>query len=249
MADSSPNDSSRHPASHFATTVWQVVTQAGSAETTQAMVALDQLCRAYWHPLYCYVRRRGHAPNDAQDMVQGFFTEMIAANPFQKLSADKGRFRAFLLAAMNYFMSGDYDHRRAARRGGGAVTFSLDEPAAEKLYLQVPSIALSPEKEFDRRWALAVLERALNALASQYVSGGKQQLFEKLQPFLTDGTGRCDYSKVAAELKMAPNAVAVCVHRLRHRYQELVRAEVSATVAVVGDLEAEMRELIDAIRG
>lgn len=248
MADLTPHHSTRQLSPHFGTTVWQVVAQAGSAETTQAMMALDQLCRAYWHPLYCYARRRGHPAADAQDLVQGFFAELIATNPFQKLSADKGRFRAFLLAAMNYFMSGDYDRRRAARRGGGVACFSLDEPRAEEMYLQAPSIALSPEKEFDRRWALALLERALDALAAQYLSGGKQYLFEKLQPFLTDATGKREYTKVAAELKMAPNAVAVCVHRLRHQYQDLVRAEVAVTVGVLGDLEAEMRELMNAMR-
>lgn len=251
MSDSSTNvsDSSSRPAGHFETTLWTVVLQAGSAETTQSRVALEHLCRAYWHPLYCYARRRGHSSPDAQDLVQGFFAELIASNPFQKLSPDKGRFRAFLLAAMNYYLSGDYDRRKAAKRGGGLALLSLDEPIAEERYLQVPARVLSPEKEFDRRWALAVLERALNALAADQAAPGKQKLFKKLQPFLTDATGKSDYSQVAAELQMASNAVAVAVHRLRQRYQELVRAEVAKTVGASGDVDAEMRELLEAIRG
>lgn len=251
MSDSSTNvsDSTSRPAGPFETTLWTVVLQAGSAETTQSRAALEHLCRAYWHPLYCYARRRGHSAPDAQDLVQGFFAELIASNPFQKLSPDKGRFRAFLLAAMNYFLSGDYDRRSAAKRGGCIAPLSLDEPIAEERYLQAPASILSPEKEFDRRWAMAVLERALNALASDQAALGKQMFFKKLQPFLTDATGRSDYSHVAAELRMAPNSVAVAVHRLRQRYQELVRAEVAETVGVSGDVDAEMRELLEAIRG
>jgi RNA polymerase sigma factor (sigma-70 family) len=251
MPDSSSNlsDSTSRPAGHFETTLWTVVLQAGSAETTQSRAALEHLCRAYWHPLYCYVRRRGHSPPDAQDLVQGFFAELIASNPFQKLSPDKGRFRAFLLAAMNYFLSGDYDRRNAAKRGSGIVPLSLDEPIAEERYLQAHTSTLSPEKEFDRRWAMAVLERALNALAADQAAAGKQKLFDKLQPFLTDTTGKSDYAQVAAELQMATNALAVTVHRLRQRYQQLVRAEVAETVGASGDVDAEMGELLAAMRG
>jgi RNA polymerase sigma-70 factor (ECF subfamily) len=243
------NDSTNRAAGHFESTLWTVVLQAGSEETTQSRAALEQLCRAYWPPLYCYVRRRGHSPPDAQDMVQGFFADLIARNPFQKLSPDKGRFRAFLLAGMNYFLSGDYDRRNAAKRGGGIAPLSLEEPVAEERYLQAPANGLTPEREFDRRWALAVLERALNALAAEQAASGKQMLFEKLQPFLTDATGKGDYSRAAAELQMTPNAVAVVVHRLRQHYQELVRAEVAETIGASGDVDAEMRELLEAVRG
>ena len=251
MSDSTVNvnDSTNRPAGQFETTLWTVVLQAGSTETTQSRSALEHLCRAYWHPLYCYVRRRGHAAPDAQDLVQGFFLDLIESNPFPKLSPDQGRFRAFLLAAMNYFLSGDYDRRNAAKRGGGIAPLSLDEPTAEQRYLQAPASVLSPEREFDRRWALAVLEHALNALAAEQTAAGKQKLFEKLQPFLTDATGRSDYTRVAAELGMAANAVAVAVHRLRERYHQLVRAHVAGTVGASGDVEAEMRELLQAIRG
>ena len=195
------------------------------------------------------IMRRGHEPHAAEDLVQGFFLDLIESNPFPKLSPDKGRFRAFLLASMNYFLSGDYDRRNAAKRGGGIAPLSLDEPTAEQRYLQAPVSVLSPEREFDRRWELAVLEHALNALAAEQTAAGKQKLFEKLQPFLIDATGRSDYSQVAAELEMAANAVAVAVHRLRERYHQLVRASVAGTVGASGDVEAEMRELLAAIRG
>ncbi len=247
MPDSTSSDSSTHLPGHFETTLWTVVLQAGSTETTQSRAALEQLCRAYWHPLYCYVRRRGHAPHDAQDLVQGFFADLIESNPFPKLSPDKGRFRAFLLAAMNYYLSGDYDRRTAAKRGGGVAPLSLDEPTAEERYLQVPASTLSPEKEFDRHWALAVLERALNTLAAEQTARCRQSHFEKLRPFLTDATGKSDYLRVAAELQTTPNAVAVTVHRLRQRYQELVRHIVAGTVGPAGDVDAEMRALLAAM--
>ena len=150
---------------------------------------------------------------------------------------------------MNYFLSGDYDRRNAAKRGGGIAPLSLDEPNSEERYLQAPATALSPEKEFDRRWALAVLERAFNTLAAEQASVGKQLFFEKVQPFLTDATGKCDYSLVAAELHMATNALAVAVHRLRQRYKQLVRAEVAGTVGTVSEVDGELRELLMAIRG
>ena len=249
MSDPTSSDSTTRPAGHFESTLWTVVLQAGSTETTQSRAALEHLCRAYWHPLYCYVRRRGHSIYDAQDLVQGFFADLIEHNPFQRLSPDQGRFRAFLLAALNHFLAGDRDHRHAAKRGSGQPLLSLDDPMAEQRFLQVPAKTASPEQEFDRRWALAVLERALHALAAEQAAASKQRLFEALQPFLIDATGRRDYSQVAVELQIAPNAVAVAVHRLRQRYQELVRAEVAETVGAPGNVEAEMRELLEAMRG
>jgi RNA polymerase sigma-70 factor (ECF subfamily) len=229
--------------------LWTVVLKAGSAETTQSRAALEHLCRAYWHPLYCYLRRRGYSTHDAQDLVQRFFADLIEHNPFQRLSPDKGRFRAFLLAALNHFLAGDRDYRHAAKRGGGQPLLSLDDPQAEERYLQVPAKSASPEREFDRRWALAVLERALRALAAEQAAAGKQRLYEALRPFLTDDTGHRDYSRAGGELRMAPNVVAVAVHRLRRRYQELVRVEVSETVGAATDVESEMRELLEAMRG
>lgn len=233
---------------HFDTTLWHVVLQAGSDETGQSRPALEKLCRAYWHPLYCYARRRGHAPADAQDLVQGLFSDLIAGNSFQRASPDQGRFRAFLLAAMNHYMAGDYDRRQAAKRGGGQVALSLNEPDAEAHLLQVPTGTLSPEREFDRRWALAVLARALDTLAAEQMVAGRRVQFEQLRSFLTDTAERRDYSQVAVRLGVAPNAVAVAVHRLRQRYQELVRAEVAGTVGTLDEVEGEMQSLMAAMR-
>lgn len=235
-------------AGQFETTLWSVVLEAGSHETSQSRPALEQLCRAYWHPLYCYARRRGYQPADAQDLVQGLFKDLIAGNAFHRVSPDQGRFRAFLLAAMNHCMAGDYDRRQAAKRGGGQVTLSLNEPDAEARFLQVASGSLSPEQEFDRRWALAVLARALNTLADEQAASGRGEQFAQLRPFLTDTAQRQDYSQVAGRLGLAPNAVAVAVHRLRQRYQQLVRAEVAGTVGTFNEVEGEMQSLMAAMR-
>lgn len=233
---------------HFQTTLWTVVRRAGSDETALARVALEKLCRAYWHPLYCYARRRGHAPADAQDLVQGLFADLIAGKSFQRVSPDQGRFRAFLLAAMNHYMAGDYDRRQAAKRGGGQVALSLNEPDAEAHLLQVPTGSLSPEREFDRRWALAVLARALDALAAEQTLAGRREQFEQLRPFLTDTAERGDCSQAAVRLGIAPNTVAVAVHRLRQRYQQLVRAEVAGTVGAPDQVDGEMQSLMAAMR-
>lgn len=234
---------------HFQTTLWTVVRQAGSDETALARVALEELCRAYWHPLYCYARRRGHAAVDAQDLVQGLFAELIAGKAFQQLCPSKGRFRAYLLAAMNHYMTGEYDRRRAAKRGGSHFLLSLDASDAEERFLQIPATALSPEREFDRRWALAVLARALETLAAEQSAAGRGRQFDLLRPFLTDLAQRSDYSQAASQLDVTTNAVAVAIHRLRQRYQELVRAEVAGTVSTVSEAEVELRELIMAMRG
>ena len=244
-----PQSASAPPsAGHFQTTLWTVVRQVGSDETVQARGALEQLCRAYWHPLYCYARRSGHTAADAEDLVQGLFADLISGKAFQRVSPDQGRFRAFLLAAMNHFMAGDYDHRHAAKRGGGQAMLSLSEPDAEALYLQVPTGNLSPEQDFDRRWALAVLARALDALAAEQTAAGRREQFEQLRPFLTGTAEHQDYSQVAVRLAITPNAVAVAVHRLRQRYQQLVRTEVAGTVGAPDQVEAEMQSLLSAMR-
>ena len=249
MSDPTPNASTSRPDGLFATTLWTVVLAAGGTGTTQSRQALERLCQTYWYPIYAHVRRRGHSPHDAQDLVQSFFAALIERSPFQQLSPEKGRFRSFLLAALGNFLADERDRRHAAKRGGGQIILSLDETRAEERFTLEPSTDASPEKEFDRRWALAVLERALEALAGEQRAAGKQKTFDHLQPFLTDATSSRDYSEVAAELNMQPNTVAVTVRRLRQRYRELVRAEIAGTVAQPADVDAEMGHLLAAMRG
>jgi DNA-directed RNA polymerase specialized sigma24 family protein len=249
MSDPKPANLSSHPDGGFATTLWTVVLQAGGTGTTQSRAALERLGQLYWFPLYAHARRRGCAPQDAQDAVQGLFAELIERSPFQGLSPDKGRFRSFLLAALDHFLADERDRRNAAKRGGGRVHLSLDEAAAEDHLAIEPAGDASPERDFDRRWALAVLDRALDALEREQAGADKQARFARLRPFLTDTTGNGDYTALARELEMPANSVAVAVRRLRQRYRELVRAGIAETVAHPADVDAEMGHLLAAVRG
>jgi RNA polymerase sigma factor (sigma-70 family) len=249
MPDSTSNASTGQPAGGFATTLWTTVLRAGASESTQSRAALEHLCQGYWYPLYAHARRRGHSPHDSQDVVQGFFADLIERSPFQQLSPEKGRFRSFLLAALDHFMSDERDRRNAAKRGGGRAPLSLDEASAEGRFAHEPAGDSSPERDFDRRWALEVLERAMDALEQEQSQAGKQAMFVRLRPFLTDATDHGDYPELARELEMAPNTLAVTVRRLRQRYRELVRAAIAETVEHPADVDAEMGHLLAAMRG
>jgi RNA polymerase sigma factor (sigma-70 family) len=242
--DRPPNDGS---AAVFAATHWSVVLAAGSTDSQQASAALDALCRAYWFPLYAYVRRRGHGPHDAQDLTQEFFARLLARDFLSGVSPDKGKFRSFLLASLNNFLANEWARSQAAKRGGGQIPLSLDAEMAEGQYQIEPASTLSPEKLYDRRWAVRLLEQAFAALQSEFKSEEKARLFARLKEFLEDGAGAGDYAGAAEALGMTPNAVAVAVHRLRQRYRELVRAAVLQTVAAPEQVEEEVRCLLAAL--
>jgi RNA polymerase sigma factor (sigma-70 family) len=248
MPDATPNPSTERPDGLFTTTLWTVVVQAGSLESSQSRPALERLCQAYWYPIYAHIRRRGYSPHDAQDLTQGFFATLLARCPFQELAPEKGRFRSFLLAALGNYLSDERERNHAAKRGGGRQIFSLDETHAEARFGLEPATERTPEQDFDRHWALTVLERALDLLAREQAAAGKMKQFEKLRVFLTDTTAARDYSEVAAALNLSTNAVAVTVRRLRHRYRECVREEIADTLAQPADAEAEMRHLFEAMR-
>ena len=227
----------------FRTTHWSVVLLAGQADSPEATGALEKLCRAYWLPLYCFVRRQGYGPHDAQDLTQGFFVRLLRLDSFDEVNREKGRFRTFLLAALNHYLSDERDRARAEKRGGTKAILSLDETDAEQRYLQVPASGATPEQTFDQRWALTVLEEALRRLRQDYVNAGRGELFESLSQFLSNEAGIGEYDTLAPKLGMSPGAVGVAVHRLRQRYRELVRLELAQTVASPEDLEQEMNYL------
>ena len=216
---------------------------AGQADSQQAASALEKLCQTYWLPLYGYIRRRGHSPHDAQDLTQGFFVRLLRMNSFVGLSREKGKFRTFLLAALNHFLADQRDHDRAEKRGGGQLVISLNEEETEQRYLQVPSADLTPEKAFDRRWALTVLDEALGRLRHEYATSGKAEIFQHLSGFLSDEASAGDYDTLATKLGMSPGAVGVAVHRLRQRYRECVRLQLAQTVASPEDLGEEINYL------
>jgi DNA-directed RNA polymerase specialized sigma24 family protein len=227
----------------FRTTRWSMVLAAGQPVSPQATEAMEQLCRAYWFPLYVYARRRGQTVHDAQDLTQEFFSRLLRHNTFARLKREKGRFRSYLLSAFQYFMSGEWDRARAQKRGGGRPLISLDADEAETRYALEQATESSPERAFDQRWALTLLEQAMFRLRTEFEAAGKRGHFEALKGFLSRDAADEEYQSVAVLLSMTPSAVAVAVHRLRHRYGELVRNQVAQTVATPAELEEELRYL------
>jgi len=231
----------------FATTHWSVVMLAGVPDSPRVIEALETLCRAYWLPLYTYVRRQGYGAHDAQDLTQGFFVRLLRMNSFAGLSREKGKFRTFLLAALNHFLSDERDRSRAEKRGGGQVIISIDESEAEDRYLQMPNLESEPEKAFDRRWALTVLEQALARVQEEYRGSDRVEIFEHLRIYLSGEASPGDYDTLAPRLGMSPNALGVAVHRLRQRYRECIRLELAQTVARPQELEEEMNYLFTVL--
>ncbi len=228
----------------FSTTHWSVILAAKGSDLRKSQDALEQLCSTYWYPLYAYTRRCGHNPHDAQDLTQGFFARLFEDNFLERVEADKGKFRSFLLAALNHFMANQRDHAGAAKRGGGRDIISLDAEEPENRYRFEPLSNLTADVLYERRWAQTVLERALKRLREEFVSDRRTEQFEQLKCFLEGETNSGDYVELARRIGTSPSALAVAVHRLRQRYHELVRAEIAATVADPADVEGEMRHLL-----
>ena len=195
----------------FATTHWTVVLAAGRSSTPQADHALEELCRSYWYPLYAYVRRRGYTHEDAEDLTQGFFARFLEKNYLEGLTSEKGRFRAFLLASLKHFLANEWDRAHRQKRGGAAAPLSLDWESADDRYkINLPD-DLSPDKIYDREWALALLERVIARLRESCAANDQAQLFDQLKPFLTMDKAAVPYAQAAAELNMAEGAVRVAV--------------------------------------
>jgi RNA polymerase sigma factor (sigma-70 family) len=231
-------------ASCFASTHWSVVLAAGDPGSPQATQALERLCRTYWYPLYVYVRRKGHSAPDAQDLTQEFITRLLDKNAFAHVQREGGKFRSFLLTALNHFLVSEWEHARAQKRDVQKVAFSLDELDPEKRYQFEPTDEATPETLFERQWAGILLEQALNRLHDDYAREGKADLFQRLQPCLTGAEPMLPYASLAALLGMTQSAVKMAVHRLRKRYGELLRDEIADTVADPQEVEAEIRYLI-----
>jgi len=232
----------------FTTTHWSVVIAAGAGASLKASEALAQLYRVYWYPLYAYVRRKGYSPDEAPDLTQEFFARMLAGNYFSTLDRRKGKFRSFLLAAMEHFLAKEWTRAHRLKRGGGQTLVSLDDDTAEQRYRLEPSHDLTPEKIFERRWAMTLLEQTMNRLGEEHGAAGKTQLFERLKTFLAGDRPDCSYAQAGAELAMSEGAVKVAVHRLRRRYGELLRDEIAQTVARPEEIDEEIRYLFQTLR-
>ena len=230
----------------FATTHWSVVLAAADEETPEAAAALERLCRTYWYPLYAYVRREGHSPEDAQDLTQEFFATLLRRDSLAHVAPEKGRFRSFLLAAMRHFLSDQRDRARTVKRGGRVEILSLDAQEAEDRYRLEPVDRLDAEKIYERRWAMTLIEQALARLREESAAAGKAELFERLRRFVV-GESEATWGEAASELGLTEGAMKAAVHRLRERYRVLLRDEIAHTVADPAEIEEEVRYLIRVI--
>lgn len=232
----------------FRTTHWSVVLQAGGGKSKESAEALQELCRTYWYPLYGYVRSRGHSAEDAQDLVQAFFERFLEKNYLESVAAERGRFRSFLLASLNHFLSNERDRAQAQKRGGGRAIASLDEEDAEGRYLLEPAEHQTPESLFERNWAETVLASVLARLRDECNAGGRTERFEALKVFLIEDKGEVSFAEAAARLSVTEAAVKSFVKRLRMRYRELFREELGKTVADPAQIEEELRHLVTILQ-
>ena len=228
----------------FATTHWSVVLAAQQGDSAPAHRALETLCRAYWYPIYVYVRRRGYGPEEAQDLTQEFFSKVIAKEHLLLADREKGKFRTFLLALLDYFLAREWSRAHRQKRGGRFVFVSLDEPMPEERYRLEPADLDTPERKFLRHWVLAVLEQAMKALERECRGNGKGALFWESKELLSSEGDGPAYAEIAARLHMTEGAARMAVHRLRRRYGVLLRREILHTVGAPEEVEDELRYLL-----
>ena len=233
----------------FTTTHWSVVLASGQTTEPAAQKALETLCRTYWYPLYAYVRHLGNDEDAAKDLTQAFFARLLEKNYLAQANREKGKFRSFLLGALKHFLADEWDKTQAQKRGGGRVLLSLDDDTAEEQYRLEPVDETSPDKLFDRRWALSTLEQAANRLRKEYHDGGKGELFEQLQGFLSGSADDSGYAAAAARMGMSENTLKSYVRRLRLRNREILREVIADTVASAGQIDEELRDLFAALAG
>jgi RNA polymerase sigma factor (sigma-70 family) len=231
----------------FATTHWSLVVAARDRDAPEAQQALAALCSTYWYPLYAFIRRQGFDADQAQDLTQEFFTRLLEKDFLQAVDPRKGKFRSFLLAACRHFLANERDRALAQKRGGGQSIVSLDFHAANDRFDQEPADPWTPERFFERQWALAVLDRVLARLRQEFERTGKSHLFDGLKFALIGERSRVPYNQLARELNLTEGAVKVAVHRVRQRYRELLREEVGQTVEEPGRIDEEIRELFAAL--
>jgi RNA polymerase sigma-70 factor (ECF subfamily) len=231
----------------FETTRWSLVIAARSDDSSAARAALATLCETYWYPLYAYVRRRGTSPDDARDLTQGFFTSLLERRDFEHVRQERGRFRAFLLASLQHFLSNDAAHRRTQKRGGGITFLPLAFDEAEGRYRVEPEEAVTPETLYERRWALTVIDRVLGELRREWVASGRESEFDELKSCLLGVNPSGGYAAIAARLGTSEGAVKTAVHRLRRKFQAGLRQDIAETVSDPTDIDDEIRYLVRAL--
>jgi DNA-directed RNA polymerase specialized sigma24 family protein len=230
----------------FTTTHWSVVLEA-QGESPAAQEALEKLCRTYWRPIFAFLRRQGLRPDEAEDITQGFFAELLERRSLDAVRKEKGRLRSFLLGGVKYFLANEERRAMAVKRGKGQPLIPLDEFRGDDRIEIEPADPITAEMIYERRWALTLLERVLNRLKDEYVAAGNAALFDSLKELLPDEPGSPSQAEIAARLGMTENAVRQAFYRFRQRYQLILREEIAHTVATPGDIEDELRHLIAVI--
>ena len=224
-----------------------MVVEAGRRSSPKAADALATLCGIYWFPLYAYVRRQGHSADDAQDLTQEFFVRLLDKQTLQVADRERGRFRSLLLASMKNFLANEWRRNAAQKRGDERLVISLDFDDGEKRYRLEPSHEVTPEKIFERQWALTLLEQALTKLRAEFGATGKLEHFDRLKMFLGGQESTVPYRELGRKLNMSEGAVKVAVHRMRRRYRSLLREEIQHTIGPAEDVDEELRRLFDAL--
>jgi DNA-directed RNA polymerase specialized sigma24 family protein len=228
----------------FATTHWSTILAARDVASPGAHDALERLCRAYWYPLYAFVRRKGNSPAEAEDLTQGFFARFVEKRYLKGVTPEKGRFRTFLLCSLSHFLANEWDKSHRLKRGGGLMFLPLETAQAEERYGLEPADNETPEQVFDRRWAEAMLATVLTRLRREFETAGEPERFDELKPFLLGDPGADSYAAVAGRLRVSEQGVKSAVHRLRHRFRESFREEIAHTVATRAEIDEELRYLI-----
>jgi RNA polymerase sigma-70 factor (ECF subfamily) len=233
----------------FATTRWSLVLEAGRRSSPEVRQAMETLCRIYWYPLYAYLRRTGRQPAEAQDLTQEFFLRLVEKDYLRTADPERGRFRSFLLMMFKRFLANERERQGAQKRGGDCRTFSFDFAAGEERFCREPADDWTPERAYERRWALALLDRVLARLQEESAAKGRGELFQALKFVLTGEADAAEYSEIAQRLGVTEGAVKVAAHRLRKRYRDLLREEIAHTVQRPEDIDDELVHLLASLRG
>jgi DNA-directed RNA polymerase specialized sigma24 family protein len=231
----------------FPSTSWSLILAASDGEHAGSVEALAQLCATYWYPLYAYARRLGYATDAACDCTQGYFTKLLEKRYLHDAHQERGRFRSFLLTSFRHYLSNERDHERAAKRGGGAPLLSIDMETAEGRYALEPREDLTPERLFERRWAILLLDGALSDVQRECENAGTSRFFHLAKAYLTGESGAAPYCEAAGELGISVGAFKVAVYRMRRRFREAVRKRIAATVEQPAQIEEELRFLFRAV--
>jgi RNA polymerase sigma factor (sigma-70 family) len=233
----------------FQTTHWSVVLAAGECAGAAAAAALEELCRNYWQPIYAFIRRSGANPEDARDLTQAFFADLLSGDSLERADPARGRFRSYLLGVLKHFLADEYDRSRALKRGGGIEFVPIDVALAESRYSLEAAGQSAPDAAYDRAWALAVLDLGLGRLREEFALSGRAVLFDGLKPFLIGDRGDLTFAQVAERLRITEGAAKMTVTRMRQRFRALVRQELAQTVVTSAELEEELQAFADALLG